>query len=92
MCMTRVYEEIIDFLAGGFTPDSLIAYQPSEEAKRHVEELIRREKNEGLAPEETSELNHYMELEHILTFGKSPCSGAPIEWVATLGPASSTRC
>jgi len=71
MCMTRVYEEIIDFLAGGFTPDSLIAYQPSEEAKRHVEDLIRREKNEGLAPEETSELNHYMELEHILTLAKA---------------------
>ena len=50
---------------------SLIAYQPSEEAKKRVEELIRREKNEGLAPEETSELNHYMELEHILTLAKA---------------------
>ena len=69
--MTRVYEEIIDFLAGGFTPDSLIAYRPSDEAKRRVEDLIRREKDAGLTPEETSELNHYMELEHILTLAKS---------------------
>ena len=69
--MTRVYEEIIDFLAGGFTPDSLIAYRPSEEAKRRVDELIRREKNEGLTREETSELNHYMELDHILTLAKA---------------------
>jgi hypothetical protein len=71
MGMTRVYEEIIDFLAGGFTPDSLIAYQPSEEAKQRVENLIRREKNEDLSREETSELNHYMELEHILTLAKA---------------------
>ncbi len=71
MGMTRVYEELIDFLAGGFTPDSLIAYQPSLEAKRRVEDLIRREKNEGLMPDETSELNHYMEVEHILTLAKA---------------------
>ena len=71
MGMTRVYEELIDFLAGGFTPDSLIAYQPSLKAKRRVEDLIRREKNEGLMPDETSELNHYMELEHILTLAKA---------------------
>ena len=69
--MTRVYEGIIDFLAGGFTPDSLIAYHPSEEAKRRVEDLIRREKNEGLTAEDASELNHYMELEHILTLAKA---------------------
>ena len=69
--MTRVYEEIIDFLAAGFTPDSLIAYHPSEGARRRVEELIQREKNEGLTPEETSELNHYMELDHILTLAKA---------------------
>ena len=69
--MTRVYEEIIDFLARGFTPDSLIAYQPSEEAHRRVEELIQRERNESLTSEETSELNHYMELDHILTLAKA---------------------
>jgi hypothetical protein len=49
--MRRVYEEIIDFLVAGCTPDVLI--------------------NEGLAPEETSELNHWMELEHILTLAKA---------------------
>lgn len=69
--MTRVYMEIIDFLVGGITPDSLIAYRPSEEAKLRVEDLIQREKNEGLTPEETSQLNHYMELEHILTLARA---------------------
>ena len=69
--MTRVYEEIVDFLAAGVTPDSLIAYQPSDSAKRQLEELIRREKNGEITPQEASELNHYMELEHILTLVKA---------------------
>ena len=72
--MPRVYEQIIELLAGGFTPDALIAYRPSEKAKRRVKELISRESNESLSPEEMSELNHYMELEHILTLAKGPCS------------------
>ena len=71
MPMARVYEEVIDFLAGGITPDSLIAYQPSKAAKRRVEDLIRKEKTKRLTPEETSELNHYMELDHILTLAKA---------------------
>jgi hypothetical protein len=71
MRMARAYEEIIEFLAAGFTSDSLIAYQPSEETKSQVEDLIRREKNEGLTREESSELNHYMELDHILTLAKA---------------------
>ena len=71
MPMAKAYEEIIDFLAGGFTPESLIAYQPSEETKRQVEDLIRREKNEGITSEEVSELNHYTELDHILTLAKA---------------------
>jgi hypothetical protein len=69
--VTQAYEEIIDFLAGGCTPDALIAYQPSEDTKRRVDRLIRREKNEGLTREETSELNHFMELDHILTLAKA---------------------
>lgn len=69
--MARVYEEIANFIAAEISPDSLIAFQPSDAAKKRVEDLIRREKNEGLTPEETSELNHCMALEHILTLAKA---------------------
>ena len=69
--MTRAYEEIIDFIAGGTTPESVIAFQPSEAARMRVEDLIRREKNQGLTPQETAELNHYLEVEHILTLAKA---------------------
>ncbi|MCB9147565.1 MAG: hypothetical protein H6641_02305 [Caldilineaceae bacterium] len=71
MIASPVYEEIIDFLAAGTTPDRIIAFRPSERAKARVEELIHREKTSGLSIEETDELNHYMQLEHIMRLAKA---------------------
>lgn len=34
-------------------------------------ELLHREKTAGLAEEESSELNHYLEIEHILRLAKA---------------------
>jgi hypothetical protein len=65
------YLEIIDFIAAGTTPQSVAEYRPSEEARRRVEELIAREKQGPLPPEEKSELDHFMELEHILRMAKA---------------------
>jgi methylase of polypeptide subunit release factors len=47
--MMRAYEEIIDFIAAGTSPGKMIAFQPSEEAKERVADLIRREKNDRSA-------------------------------------------
>ena len=71
MCMTRAYEEIIDFIAAGTTPSGIVAFQPSEEAKAWVADLIHREKTTGLSPEETTELNHYLQLEHLMRLAKA---------------------
>ncbi|MGH7450589.1 MAG: hypothetical protein ACRENG_04555 [bacterium] len=67
----KAYEEIIDFIAAGTTPHRVIAYQPSEAAKARVADLIHREKTTGLTPEEKSELDHYMQLEHIMRLTKA---------------------
>jgi hypothetical protein len=71
MSIPRAYEEVIDFIAAGTTPDNLVAFRPSEAAKQRVTELILREKNTGLTPDETSELNHYMQLEHLMRLAKA---------------------
>ncbi len=65
------YEEVIDFLAAGTTPDNLIAFQPSKAAKMRVGELIRRQKTMGLSGEETSELEHFLQLEHLMRLAKA---------------------
>ncbi len=71
MLASPAYEEIIDFLAAGTTPDSLVAFHPSEAARQRVQELIRLEKTASLTVEETDELNHYMPLEHIMRMAKA---------------------
>ena len=69
--MTRAYEEIIDFIAAGTTPESLINFQPSEVAKERVADLIFREKNGNLSDAEKAELNNYLVLEHLLRLAKA---------------------
>ncbi|MEO8591719.1 MAG: hypothetical protein ABI759_00215 [Candidatus Solibacter sp.] len=65
------YFEIIDFIAAGTTPAAVVDFHPSIEAQRRVAELIEREKEEGLSPAEAAELDHFMELEHILRMAKA---------------------
>jgi len=69
--MTRAYKEIIDFIAAGMSPRDVVAFQPSEAAKARVADLIHREKTTGLSAEETAELNHYLQLEHLMRLVKA---------------------
>jgi hypothetical protein len=67
----QAYEEIIDFIAAGTSPKEVVAFRPSEPAKARVADLIQREKMTGLSSEETNELSHYMQLEHIMRLAKT---------------------
>jgi hypothetical protein len=66
-----VYVEIIDFIAAGTTTDAVAQFHPSPEAQQRVADLIEREKADLLSPEEKAELDHFLELEHILTMAKA---------------------
>ena len=65
------YFEIIDFIAAGTTPEQVACFHPSPEAQHRVDDLIQREKDDLLSPEEKAELDHFMELEHILRMAKA---------------------
>ncbi|MDY6856486.1 MAG: hypothetical protein SWO11_17640 [Thermodesulfobacteriota bacterium] len=67
----RAYEEVIDFIAAGTSPGAVIAFQPSEASKKRVADLIEREKMSGLTLDEKSELDHYMQLEHLMRLAKA---------------------
>jgi len=71
MVILRAYEEIIDFIAAGTSPQTVIAFQPSEKTKQRVADLIYREKTSTLSPDEKSELDHYMQLEHLMRLAKA---------------------
>lgn len=65
------YIEIIDFIAAGTTSEAVAHFRPSPEAQQRVAKLIEREKDQGLSPDEKAELDHFMELEHILRMAKA---------------------
>jgi hypothetical protein len=65
------YFEIIDFIAAGTTPEAVAHFRPSSEAQQRVSDLIEQEKENCLSPEEKAELDHFMELEHILRMAKA---------------------
>ena len=67
----KAYEEIVEFIARGPTPNNVAAFRPSESTKERVTDLIQREKTSGISPEEESELNHYLQLEHLMRLAKA---------------------
>jgi hypothetical protein len=69
--MFRAYAEIVEFIAAGTTPESVVRFQPSQQTRDYVADLIHREKTTALTPEEAAELNHYVQLEHIMRLAKA---------------------
>ncbi len=71
MSVRRAYDEVIEFIAAGTSPRSVADYRPSDEARARVFDLVTRSKTTGLTPEEASELQHYVQLEHIMRLAKA---------------------
>ena len=70
MQANKAYDEIVEFIASS-SPQNVIAFRPSQEAQARVADLIFREKTEGLSDEERSELDHSMQIEHLMRLAKA---------------------
>ena len=66
----KPYEEFVHFIAS-LSPREVVGFTPSETARQRVWELIERRKASGLGSEEQAELDHYMEIEHIMRLAKA---------------------
>ena len=69
--MIRAYDEIVEFIASGTTPETVASFEPSQATKNYVADLIHKEKTAGLTPEEVLELDHFMKLEHLMRLAKA---------------------
>ena len=67
----KAYEEIVDFIAAGTTPQNVIDFRPSEAVQARVEDLLMREKEGELSSVEKSELDHYLQIEHLMRLAKA---------------------
>ena len=66
----KPYEEIVEFIAS-LRPRELLAFQPSESARQQVWDLLDRQKTAPLLAEERAELDHYLEVEHLMRLAKA---------------------
>jgi hypothetical protein len=70
MSAAKSYDEIIDFIAAGTTPEAVVAFRPSDSVRQRVAELVERSKDGSSSSEEQSELEDYLQLEHIMIMAK----------------------
>ncbi len=70
MIAENIFDEIVDFIASR-SPKDVLVFRPSEKASERYEQLIFKEKNEGLDGQEKKELNNYQVLEYIMRRAKT---------------------
>ena len=66
-----VYLELIDFIVSRATPEALLQFRPSEADQRRVSELIEGKHNGTLSDQEISELDDFVQLEHLMIMAKA---------------------
>lgn len=69
--MIRAYDEIVEFIAAGTTPESVARFEPSQQTRDYVADLIHKEKTTGLTAEESSDLDYFMKIEHLMRLAKA---------------------
>ena len=65
------YLELINFLAGGTTPEALIAFRPSSAVQQRLSSLIELEREGQLTEEDKQELADHLQLEHLMIMAKA---------------------
>jgi hypothetical protein len=71
MSAAKSYDEVIDFIAAGTTPEAVVAFRPSDSVQQRVAELVERSNDGSISSEEQSELEDYLQLEHIMIMAKA---------------------
>ena len=66
----KPYEELVQFIAS-LSPREVVDFKPSEPARQRVWELIERQKASPLPAEEKSELDHSLEISHLMLLAKA---------------------
>jgi len=83
MNVTKSYEEIIDFIAAGTTPEAVAAFHPSDSVQQRVADLVERSKDGSISVEEQSELEDYLQLGHIVIMAKARGAETHRAWEVT---------
>ncbi len=71
MIVSRAYEDFVNFIVAGIQPEAVLAYHPAPETNDRVENLVFKSKTDGLNSTEQAELEHFLQIEHIMRLAKA---------------------
>jgi hypothetical protein len=63
---TILFDEILDFLASTPTPQQIIAFKPSDTLQERLDDLLERNRQETLMPDEREELDEFLRMNHFM--------------------------
>ena len=67
----KIYDEIIEFIAAGTSPQSIINFKLSETAQERLEDLVYLHQAREMTREEKKELDDFLAVEHIIILIKA---------------------
>ncbi|WP_424100572.1 hypothetical protein [Moorena producens] len=67
----KIYDEFIDFVAQGTSPESVTKFQFSEATKEQIYDLVERAKLGDLSQSEKNELEQFLVVEHLIRLAKA---------------------
>lgn len=67
----NAYDELVEVIAAGPAAERIVQFRASEENQRHVSELLERAKSSSLTREEATELDRYLQFEHLVRLAKA---------------------
>ncbi|MCI0661791.1 MAG: hypothetical protein L0220_12010 [Acidobacteria bacterium] len=74
-----IFREIIEFLSSSPTVEQIIAFKISPTAQERLEDLLHKNHEEALSPEERAELDTYLQLSEWISILKARArSGKPL--------------
>jgi len=67
---STLFDEILDFLASTLTPEQIIEFHPSARLQLRLRDLLDRNRNETLTAEESTELDEFSRMNHLMSMLK----------------------
>ena len=64
-------DEITDFILSRPTEEEIINFRPSDRLNERLHELLDKNSHDAITSEERTELDHFLEIDHIFTMLKA---------------------
>lgn len=66
-----IFSELADFIVSQPTLDAIAAYRVPETLEQRVQELLEKNREEGLTPDEREEMHQFLAMSHLMTLAKA---------------------